>query len=247
MSGSFTFNGTSSAELGLLVSNVSNFGAPSRVVEKIQVPYRNGDLLIDTGTYTNYTVTYTVSLIHNAVATTRDIAEWLLAPQGYCELTDSYNTGETRYAAYYGDINYTMEHLNRYGRATISFDCKPQRYLDSGQSSTTISGSDSITNPTAFAARPFIETDGWGTFYIGDYEITVTNPGIVGVSEMYIDCESMQCYFKVSTPPDILKVNGSPYVTMPQGFPVLKEGANAIDATLMSGGTVTITPRWWKL
>lgn len=247
MSGSFTFNGTSSAEYGLLVNNVSNFGAPSRVVEKVQVPYRNGDLLIDTGTYTNYIVTYTVSLIHNAVATARDIAAWLLAPQGYCELTDSYNSGETRHAAYYGDINVTMEHLNRYGRANISFDCKPQRYLDSGQSSTTITGVDSITNPTIYPARPLIETDGWGTFYIGDYEITTTNPGIVGVSEMHIDCETMQCYFEVSVPPNILKVNGSPYVEMPQGFPILKTGSNNIDATGMSGNKITITPRWWRL
>ena len=61
MSGYFTFNGVSSATFGLLVSNITNFGAPARVVEKVQVPYRNGDLLLDTGTYNNYIVTYRVA------------------------------------------------------------------------------------------------------------------------------------------------------------------------------------------
>ena len=103
---SFTYNGKSSALFGLLVNNVTNFGSPSRVVEKIQVPYRNGDLLIDTGAYNNYIVTYEVALITNTIANTRAIASWLLSPQGYCTLTDTYNANEFRMAAYYDERSF---------------------------------------------------------------------------------------------------------------------------------------------
>lgn len=251
MSGEFTFNGRSSAEFGLLVNNVSNFGAPSRVVEKIQVPYRNGDLLIDTGTYTNYIVSYNVSLIYNAVDTTRELASWLLAPQGYCELTDSYNSGETRYAAYYNQLDITMDHLNRYGSATISFDCKPQRYLSTGTSQVTIPASSSITitNPTQFEARPLIEIEEGATFTITGkitmgvsgnyYDVDFVNPFTAGT--FFIDSELMQCYVELGG----MKSNANRRFEFPDGFPVLSPGVNTIDNT--SNRDIKVTPRWWRL
>ncbi len=254
MSGEFTFNGRSSAEFGLLVNNVSNFGAPSRVVEKVQVPYRNGDLLIDTGAYTNYTVTYNVSLIYNAVDTTRELAAWLLSPQGYCELTDSYNIGETRYAAFYGDLNYEMEHLNRSGSANISFDCKPQRYLASGTTQTSIpaSGSVTLTNPTMFGARPLIEmedgaTPVTGRITIGNldryFNIDFVNPFVAGTH--FIDCEKMQCYVEVIELGVKYLRNANNKFEFPDGFPVIESGTVTIDNT--SNRDIKVTPRWWRL
>lgn len=230
---SFTFNGKSSDEFGLLVSNVSNFGAPSRVVEKIQIPYRNGDLLIDTGAYTNYMVSYEVALIHNTVANTRAIASWLLAPKGYATLTDTYNTGEFRLAAYYSELEYEMEHLNRYGRAVIAFDCKPQRFLTSGQTETTLGSSTTLTNPTAFDAKPLIKVTGDGTFSINGYSVEVTG----NTGTLNIDCDSMQCY--------IGTLNCNSRVNFANGFPVLSPGANTCGKGTAT--TVKITPRWWQL
>lgn len=41
--------------------------------------------------------------------------------------------------------------FNLYGRATLEFNCKPQRFLNSGDTAQTISTSGgTITNPTAF-------------------------------------------------------------------------------------------------
>lgn len=236
MSGSFTFNGISSASFGLLVNNVSNFGAPSRVVDRIQVPYRNGALLLDTGTYTNYIVTYQVALINDAIADTRALAKWLLQPQGYCELSDSYNTGEFRYAAYYNDLNYTMAHLNRYGQATISFDCKPQRYLTSGQEAIEITGDvRALANPTGFVSNPLVVITGNGTCSVGGASITVTNNS--HAQTITIDSESMQCY-RGST-------NMNAYVTMPSGFPKMDADTTTVDVGTV--GKIDITPRWWQL
>lgn len=231
---SFTFNGKSSADFGLLVSNVSNYGAPSRVVEKIQVPYRNGDLLIDSGAYNNYIVSYQVSIITNTVANMRAIAEWLLAPKGYALLTDTYNSGEFRQAAYYDQLDYTMAHLNRYGRATISFDCKPQRYLDSGTSATTITnGSHTFSNPTGFDSKPLLVIAGNGTATVNGVLITVAdNSG----DTITIDCETMQCYRGTTN------MNSS---VIMDDFPVLSPGNNTV--TLGTATSIKVTPRWWRL
>lgn len=230
----FTFNGKSSGDYGLLVSNISVFGAPARVVEKIQVPYRNGDLLIDSGAYNNYIVAYEVSIIQNTQEVMRDIANWLLKTNGYAELSDDYNTDTYWMASYYNQLDFTMATLNRYGSATISFDCKPQRYLNSGTSAITYNTTYNIlTNPTYMTARPLIRVNGNGTFAINGKSVTVTNNAN---SFINIDSEQMQCYRA--------GVNKSADVTM-DDYPVLIAGDNTINAGTTT--SISITPRWWKL
>ena len=125
----FTFNGTSTADLGLIVSGVSIFGAGSRKVEKAGIPGRNGDLQIELGGFNNYTVRYTVSITNNFTTTAQQIREWLLESKGYCELTDTYHPDEIRKACFNSDIEFTTSMLYKYGQASIQFDCLPQRYI----------------------------------------------------------------------------------------------------------------------
>lgn len=125
----FTFNGTSTADLGLIVSGVSIFGAGSRKVEKAGIPGRNGDLQIELGGFNNYSVRYIVSITDNFTATAEAVREWLLESKGYCELTDTYHPDEIRRACFNSDIEFTTTSLYKYGQATIQFDCLPQRYL----------------------------------------------------------------------------------------------------------------------
>ena len=125
----FTFNGTSTAQLGLIVSGVSIFGAGSRKVEKAGIPGRNGDLQIELGGFNNYSVRYIVSITDNFTTTAEAVREWLLESKGYCELTDTYHPDEIRRACFNSDIEFTTTSLYKYGQATIQFDCLPQRYL----------------------------------------------------------------------------------------------------------------------
>lgn len=59
------------------------------------------------------------------------IAEWLLATDGYCILEDSYDPEYYRYAMYVGPMEITNI-LNKGGKATIEFNCLPQKYLKDG-------------------------------------------------------------------------------------------------------------------
>lgn len=228
----FTFNGTSSASFGLFVNNISNYGSPARVVDKISIPYRNGDLAIDTGTFENYIVTYDVQLLQNTATNIRAIAEWLLSAEGYQTLTDDWNTGEFRQALYYNQIDWTVTSFTRYGKASISFDCKPQRFLTSGQTATTFTANGTLTNPTQMLAKPLIVVTGNGNFSVNGYAVTVSNNS----STITIDCENMECYTG--------NTNMNNYVTL-SDFPVLKPGSNTINKGSVS--QIVITPRWWRL
>lgn len=229
----FTFNGHSTGELGLLVSGINIYGSPSRIVEKVTIPYRSGDLIIDTGAYTNYMLTYTVDIMDNTKATAEAISEWLLNTKGYCELTDTYNPEYYRKAAYYNQLDYTLSALYRYGKATITFDCKPQKYLNSGRNPLGRTDGSIITNPTAMPSKPFMRIYGTGQVTLGDYSFTINSNS----SFVDIDCETMQI-FRGTT-------NLSNTVTMSE-FPELPSGDTTIG--LASGITsFSITPRWWKL
>ena len=66
--------------------------------------------------------------------------------------------------------------FNLYGRTTIEFNCKPQRFLNIGDTAQTISTSGgTITNPTAFNAKPLITVYGSGaaTLQVGEYVCTL--------------------------------------------------------------------------
>ena len=144
----FTFNGTSTAQLGLIVSGVSIFGAGSRKVEKAGIPGRNGDLQIELGGFNNYTVRYTVSITKNFTTTAQQIREWLLEAKGYCDLTDTYHPDEIRKACFNSDIEFTTSMLYKYGQASIQFDCLPERYLTTNTPITTTATADTTTDTT---------------------------------------------------------------------------------------------------
>ena len=231
MANYFEFNGRKSSEYGLIVNGVNIFGAPNRIVDKVSIPYRNGDLLIDTGVYSNIIVTYTISLLDPSRA--RDIADWLLNTNGYCRLYDTYNPTEYRLGACYSDINYQMTMLYRYGQASISFDCKPQRYLLTGETPIEFTADGEITNPTNFYAKPLITVIGNGSFNIEGYDVTGENNDY----SITIDSDTMQCYYGLD--------NMSQNVTMERDFPILIDGTSEV--TLDGVTKVTITPRWWRL
>lgn len=229
-----TWNGTTSNSLGIFVEKYPNRVKPAKKVEIVSVPGRNGDLVFETDAYENVPQEYDVFISENRPANAADIATWLYAPKGYHRLTDSYDTTHFRLAYYAGETN--VENIfNRFGRATLSFICKPQRLLNSGETVTTRTVAGNINNPTAFESLPLIKITGSGTvnLNIGGQVVKV----VIDNGDITLDSETQNAY-KGTTNLNA-KVTGA--------FPKLYAGTNAIS---WSGGTVTkveITPRWWEL
>lgn len=229
----FTFNSHSTSEYGLLVTGRRIFNAPARRVEKYAVAGRNGDVLIEMGAFDNIIIQYDVAVTSSFATNATAIKNWLQSSNGYMRLTDTYDTTHYRMAAMYQSIEFTMTALNREGQATIEFDCKPQRFLLTGESTTTFNSSGSISNPSQMASKPLLRVYGTGNVTVAGTTFTVNSVN----TYVDVDCEAQQCYKGTTNCNNNVTVNE---------FPTIPSGSQTI--TLGTGITkIIVTPRWWEL
>ena len=163
MTGTIIFNGTSSEDFGLIVEKLPPSVHASRRGDLISIPGRNGVIVREDGSFDTYQQEYQISFTQAAqnrdpYAAAREIAVWLLGASGFCRLEDGFEPEHFRLARYSGEYNVDTV-LMEYGKATLTFDVQPQRYLKSGETSLTFTGGSttSITNPTQFEARPLLK------------------------------------------------------------------------------------------
>lgn len=238
---SFTFAGKSSFEFGVYISGSGTYGAPQRAYELLTVPGRSGSLIVDNKRLEDITVTYPAFIQDNLSANIEGLRNYLLSKIGWQRLTDDYHPNEYRMALYQGAFVPTVTRRRDAASFNLAFLCKPQRYLVSGETAVSCaSGTHTITNPTLYSAKPLIrvqQASGAVKVSIGSTEITVAYDESTSYP-ITIDCDSMQVYDD-----DGQGVGG--LVTMTSlDFPELAPGENAI---AVLGGTVEITPRWYKL
>ena len=153
----FDFDGFRSDTAGLLVERRRTLGLPQRDVDKISIPGRNGDVLIDHGSYQNVRVMYDCAA--RDISALELLKQALTAGGGYRLLTDSFSSWQ-RMALYASALDIEELILQRAFRFTITFDCKPQRWHDRAQQ---ISGTNSmvIARPAGFTqGDPRIEITG---------------------------------------------------------------------------------------
>lgn len=238
--GVITFNGKTSTEYRIYVEKPPKYSMAEESYEALSIPGRNGDLYYSNSkTFKNVPREYDISF-YNGRETMELIAnriyEFLHTANGYARLEDTYDPNVFRLAYYVKRLD--LENILFYaGRGKLEFSCKPQRFLKTGEVTTTLSSSGSITNPTLNDASPKIRIYGTGTLGVGNYSIVVADHGSIPYID--VDCELMDAYYGAT--------NCNQYITFGSTDEiVLKPGANAI--SLGIGITqVIITPRWWIL
>lgn len=199
-------------------------------------------MIFDTGAYRNVTQVYDCwykPLKQADFATSysliQHISRWLLGPQGYRKLEDSYLPWLFRKAIYAGPADISS-FFTKYGRITLEFNCMPQKWLKSGQVPVDVQDGAQLFNDGE-SAFPLIEIAGTGsgTFGIGDSIIQISE---IPENGMTIDSDTQNAYSGIQNCNGLITVSG--------GFPVLKSGINNIS---YSGGITAakITPRWWIL
>ena len=184
----FTFDGKSSLDYGVYLTGEGVFNAPERAVEMIEIPGRNGEYALDQGRFKNITVTYKAGMVDYSESdfATRvsDVRNWLCSKVGYCRLEDDYNPNEYRMAVYMSGIQVDHEDLQT-GEFEITFDCKPQRWLTSGETAVSVANNGTITNPTRFDSQPTIITNGYGNFSVNEQLVNITSKplGLITLSQ----------------------------------------------------------------
>ena len=168
------FDNVSSRTYGVYITGEAVYNAPERDVEMITIPGRNGSFTLDNGRFQNIEVSYPAGIFADTEADFRqaisDFRNFLCSRKGYVRLQDEYNPDEYRMAVYKSGLEVDPAMLKA-GEFTITFDCKPQRWLTSGESAVSVTSGGTVTNPTLFEAGPLLEILGGGTININGAEI----------------------------------------------------------------------------
>ena len=207
---------------------------PNRKQEKISVPGRSGDLLIQQDAFENVRQEYDIYIsaeFQRLPTIAHKVAEWLCV-KGYRRLEDSYWLDTFRLASFQGGIDIANV-LNRFGRATIEFDCKPQRFYKSGDFFIDLTNQQKLHNPSPFVAKPLINVQGSGAAMITDGTHALV---LASCDNITIDCDTMQVYQGTTNKNS----------TCTGSFLELGSGDTRI---IWSGGitSMKLKPRWWTI
>ena len=241
MSNYFIFNGQSSLELGIRIRTKSIFSMPKYDMNFVSIPGRNGDLINSNKRIGNVSISYTCFVpaksIEELATKIRNIKKWLYADvDSYHEFQDSYEPDFVRYAVFANKLDIT-EQVNKIGVFTLTFSCKPFKYLEESLSLKEISQSGAtLFNPYPFASKPYFRIEGNGSINLIITNSKGTNTWYFSNVEDYIeiDSELMSCF------KDTVLENKKMYGN---DFPLLEGGENHIEVT----GNVTklsIIERW---
>lgn len=265
-----TYDGVDSSSFGVFISGEGVFDAPARRGEMISIPGRNGSLFMDEGVFENITVEYPafIGTGYEELFRTKlgDLRSWLSSRGNYKRLTDTYHPDEFRLGVFREGLEVDPKHINRAGDFTMKFDCKPERFLVSGEDPVVFTANGTITNPTLFESSPIIKVTGNGQVAIGPYIFRVSNNNWT----IIIDTELMDAYLpageihyltdefgEIITNEigiDLEVVDGS---SIPRNMNSYIEFMNSVIPKIPPGEveihksasilSLEIIPRWWRL
>ena len=208
---SFIFDGKKSKDFGVYISGNAVYDAPEKDVEMIEIPGRDGELIIDNGRYKNIPVTYSASAKGNDQMDFSEKMEafrnFLLSRKGYRRLEDEYNLGEFRLGVYKSGLQVDPIIHSRAGTFDLVFDCKPQRFLKSGEVEHAIENGGSIFNPTYFKSKPLIKAVGRGDISVNGLEFTI-NTDPVGIINVFDKSSVSQAFLAKSVMADVARAAG---------------------------------------
>lgn len=243
-----TYNGVKSSDLGIRIERSPEIIHPRRKYDVISVPGRNGDIVLMQDAWENYIQEYNIFFGDGTPLCTEPaanaISNWLNSANGYVKLIDTFQNSNGSYRlAYYVDEFDVENALTEYGRATIRFNCRPERFMPDVTSGVT--NGQTVTNAYQYAAKPIITISGpgtWsGTFTVtnGDhvYEIGLTNIQ----TTVILDCEEQNARGSLGQ-----NLNNKVTVNSGDEFPRLLPGGNVITWSLSGlAYSVQITPRFY--
>ncbi|MCD8286524.1 MAG: hypothetical protein LUD50_04805 [Clostridia bacterium] len=247
------FNGVNSKQYHLYLSGPGVYNAPAPDVSTTSIPGVNGELIQNNAMagmrrFSNVDIQYTAFFAEGLPIKTMAVKSWLLSPTSYCRLIDDYDPTFYRMAICTNAVEFEVTR-NRVAEMDLTFSCKPQRWLRSGETAQTFTASGEVLrNPFAFPAQPVIHVIGTGTttLTIGDYSVAI-NLSLSGGYDIALNCETQNAYY--GDDHSVSSVIGefcndqikSDY------FPMLMPGDNVIEWTGSKVSKVTIEPRWWTL
>lgn len=231
----FYLDGIDARSAGIQLQAPIEFSEAVPIVEAQTIPGRNGDLIWETGSYENRSGSASCfSLQKDVEKAISSAGRFLMGKKGYRRLETSDDPDHYWMARVENSPQIAMR-LRTLAPFEIGFDCKPQRFVKSGESAIIFQSAGSIINQYGQIALPLITLygQGAGTLTIGDCVVEVK--ALDGI--LYLDGDTQNAY----------NDNGNQNLNINAPvFPVLGDEEIPI---AFSGGIerVEIIPRWWEL
>lgn len=270
--GTIIYNGKMSSNYGIISEVIPSYEIPERLFSKTHVPGRNGDIMIDLGSWQNVDRTYYLASTSEKetefVEMATKISKWLNTSKGYAKLSDSYEPNYYRMAIFKGST-VIQNYYQRAARVTATFSCRPERFLVDGDLEYLVpyifpSGYQLLLkNPTDYESKPIIKIKKKqnDTVGINTYNGTSSSDPLVNFiglkpdsqsddfREYVIDTENRTAYY-IDTNSG-MKYNITDKLVLNYGGDVkLVPNDNYIAAYSAQdniGMEVRIIPRWWTI
>lgn len=223
----FVFNGVASSDFGLIVSGYGTYAEPARDVTMLSVAGHDGDLTLDNGRFTNVDITYKALIYKDFDENFKNFTSFMYNQKGYKRLEDNLHPNEYRLGVFKSAIKPNIKGDYVAGSFEVTFNCKPQRFLKSGEEIIDLTDGGGLYNETQFAAKPLIRAYAAGNLTVNGKTLTIS--AVDGYIDL--DCEMLNAYKGTTN----LNANVS------GEFPTLVAGNNTIVYT----GKLEIKPRWF--
>lgn len=232
----FYIDGVAACSVGIRLQKPVEFSEAIPVYESYSIPGRNGDLVFENGNYENRNGTADCYCLQHDVEKAITSAGWfLMGKKGYRRLETS-DDPDHYWMARVENSPQIAQRMRKLAPFEILFNCKPQRFVRSGEIPVNFSVNGSLINEYGFDALPLIVVYGNapGKLNIGEYSVEIKEIDSI----LYLDSETQNAYNK--------KDGNKNQTIQTEQFPILVQGENTISFT---GGIerVIITPRWWEL
>lgn len=234
-----TINGKPLSDFNTFFDTSQAFIMPERDVEFIEVAGRNGSLMLDNNRYKNVDIPFNCFIRENYIENYSALMNYISAQKGYVRIETTAEPDVYRLGKLVQSVTPRTGSFLKYGHFTLTFNCKPQKFLKEGEKIINLSQGDKIVNPTMQAAKPLLLVYGTGKISFTDglnsYSVEIVEPDPISA---YIDCESENVYSG--------DININPQTIIRYGgFPRFNNGITRIfENTFVS---VECWPRWWKL
>ena len=207
-------------------------------------------LIFETGSYENRTATASCFCLQKDVEKALSAAgRFLMSKHGYRRLETSDDPNHF-WLARVENSPQIMQRMRMLAPFEISFDCKPQRFLKSGEEKIVLTKFGGLVhklyNPYGFPSRPLIHAH-WNADsgnYIGlqfsnktGQNTSITARAVDG-TDLFIDCDIHDAYNDLGN-------QNKRIITY--DFPTLQAGENSIGIYQFELEYLEITPRWWEL
>lgn len=224
------FDGINSLEQGVFITGESVYNAPERDVESVEIAGRSGDYLLDKGRWKNIDVTYTCGCFgedqDEFAKKIRNFRNLLASRYGYHRLVDSYNPEEYRLGVFKNPVEVDSQSMKRAGEFDVTFNCKPQRYLMSGETEQVVTSGEKLYNPTPFDSNPLLAVKGYGTIEFNGYTIELRNETL-GDIELDVNPEDYGYRWTIPVPNDVL--NQGDTITVSGATDAIQVGFTSLD------------------